>query len=55
MKRFKSPRQVQRFLFIHDLIANLFHFPPHRLSASGYRAGTVKLAGERRRSAMRGP
>ena len=28
MKRFKSPRQVQRFLSIHDPIANLF--PRHR-------------------------
>jgi putative transposase len=27
MKRFKSPRQVQRFLSVHDPIANLF---PHR-------------------------
>lgn len=25
MKRFKSPRQVQRFLSIHDPINNLFH------------------------------
>jgi putative transposase len=27
MKRFKSPRQVQKFLSIHDQVANLFHFP----------------------------
>src|SRR5919112_817162 len=26
MKRFKSPRQAQRFLSMHDPIANLFHF-----------------------------
>src|SRR5208337_1725521 len=29
MKRFKSPRQVQKFLSIHDQLANLFHVP-HR-------------------------
>jgi putative transposase len=28
MKRFKSARHVQRFVAIHDPIANLFHFPP---------------------------
>ncbi len=38
MKRFKSPRQLQRFISIHDPIANLFHFPRHALSASDYRA-----------------
>ena len=27
MKRFKSSRQVQRFLSVHDQVANLF---PHR-------------------------
>ncbi|MGO6848763.1 DDE-type integrase/transposase/recombinase, partial [Rhizobium ruizarguesonis] len=27
MKRFKSARQLQRFVSIHDPIANLFHFP----------------------------
>ncbi len=27
MKRFKSPRQVQKFLSIHDQLANLFHIP----------------------------
>jgi putative transposase len=38
MKRFKSARQVQRFVSIHDPIANLFHFPRHSLSACDYRA-----------------
>jgi putative transposase len=38
MKRFKSPRQVQRFLSIHDPIANLFHLPRNHLAASQYRA-----------------
>ena len=32
MKRFKSARQLQRFVSIHDPIANLFHFPRHALS-----------------------
>jgi putative transposase len=27
MKRFKSARQVQRFLSTHDQIANIFHIP----------------------------
>jgi putative transposase len=27
MKRFKSPRQAQGFLSIHDQVANLFHVP----------------------------
>jgi putative transposase len=30
MKRFKSPRQVQRFLSIHDQIANLFTRRPNQ-------------------------
>ena len=27
MKRFKSRRQAQRFLSVHDQVANLFHVP----------------------------
>jgi putative transposase len=27
MKRFKSARQAQRFLSVHDQVANLFHRP----------------------------
>ena len=27
MKRFKSARQAQRYLSVHDQIANLFHIP----------------------------
>ena len=42
MKRFKSARQVQRFLSIHDPIANLFHVPRNRLSASAYRAARAQ-------------
>jgi putative transposase len=37
MKRFKSTRQLQRFVSIHDPIANLFHFPRHNLSSSDHR------------------
>jgi putative transposase len=36
MKRFKSARHVQRFVSIHDPIANLFHL--RRVTASQYRA-----------------
>jgi putative transposase len=37
MKRFKSARQVQRFLSIHDPINNLFHLRRHQLTAASYR------------------
>jgi putative transposase len=37
MKRFKSPRHLQRFVSIHDPIANLFHFPRHSITAPEYR------------------
>lgn len=37
MGRFKSPRQAQRFLSVHDQIANLFRPKRHRLSARSYR------------------
>jgi putative transposase len=37
MKRFKSPRHLQRFVSIHDPIANLFHFPRHSITAQEYR------------------
>lgn len=37
MKRFKSTRHLQRFVSIHDPIANLFHFPRHSLTAPEYR------------------
>jgi putative transposase len=36
MKRFKSARQVQRFLSIHDPINNLVHLRCHRLTAARY-------------------
>lgn len=37
MKRFKSTRQLQRFISIHDPIANLFHFPRNALSSADHR------------------
>ena len=37
MKRFKSPRHLQRFVSIHYPIANLFHLPRHSLQAAEYR------------------
>jgi putative transposase len=42
MKRFKSPRQVQKFLSIHDQVANLFHFPRNRVSAANHRAARAR-------------
>lgn len=37
MKRFKSPRQSQRFVSIHDPIANLFHLPRHEMTTEDFR------------------
>lgn len=37
MKRFKSPRQLQLFVSIHDLIANLFQIPRHDIPYHHYR------------------
>jgi len=37
MGRFKSPRQTQRFLSVHDQTAALFRPHRHRLSANSYR------------------
>jgi putative transposase len=37
MKRFRSAGQVQRFLSIHDPIANLVHLRRHQLAAADYR------------------
>ncbi|WP_414816038.1 hypothetical protein [Rhizobium sp. IY2] len=37
MKRFKSARQLQRFVSIHDPIANPFHFPRNTLSSAQHR------------------
>lgn len=38
MKRFKSARHLQRFVSIHEPIANLHHFPRHGLSSIDYRS-----------------
>ena len=37
VKRFKSPRHLQRFVSIHYQIANMFHFPRHSLNAADCR------------------
>ncbi len=37
MKRFKSPRHLQCFVSIHDLIANLFHIPRHDIASNHHR------------------
>ena len=42
MKRFKSPRQVQRFLAIHDPIANLFHLNRDQCPAAEYRTARAQ-------------
>jgi putative transposase len=36
MKRFKSPRQVQRFLSTHDQIANVFARRPNQGTAASF-------------------
>jgi putative transposase len=38
MKRFKSARHLQRFVSIHDGVANLHNFPRHAMSSSDDRA-----------------
>ena len=37
MKRLKSRRHLQRFVSIHDPIANLFHMPRHDIPSSHHR------------------
>lgn len=36
MKRFKSPRLLQRFVSIHDPIANLFYLPRHEMPSTDF-------------------
>lgn len=36
MKCFESPRQLQRFVSIHDPIANLFHLPRHEMTSEDF-------------------
>jgi putative transposase len=38
MKRFKSPRQVQRFLSTHDQVANVFSRRPYQDTAAKFRS-----------------
>ena len=42
MKRFKSPRQAQRFLSAHDPINNLFHLRRDHVTADQYRAARTQ-------------
>ena len=42
MKRFKSARQVQLFLSIHDLIANLFHLRRDHRPVADYRTARAQ-------------
>jgi putative transposase len=44
LKRFKSARQVQRFLFIHDPIGNLFHLRRVHPTASEFRAARAQAS-----------
>jgi putative transposase len=46
MKRFESARQAQRFLSVHDQVANLFHIPyPESVAADLRRASRASLCG----------
>lgn len=36
MKRVKSPRHLQRFIAIHDPIANPFHLPRHEMTSGDF-------------------
>ncbi len=42
MKRFKSPRQAQRFLSAHDQIDSLFHLRRDHVTAVQYRAARAR-------------
>ena len=42
MKRFKSPRQAQRFLSAHGQIDNLFHLRRGHVTAAEYRAARMR-------------
>lgn len=49
MKRFRSARQLQRFVSIYDPIANLFHLPSNTLSSADHRhlrAAAMQIWGE---------
>jgi putative transposase len=44
MKRFKSARQAQRFLSVHDQVANLFHVPFSETTTARDRRAARNLA-----------
>ena len=44
MKRFKSPRQAQRFLSVHDQVANLFYIPYPKSATADLRRASRKNA-----------
>jgi putative transposase len=44
MKRFKSTRQAQRFLAIHDQVANLFHIPYPESATADFRRASRERA-----------
>src|ERR1700709_1113834 len=49
MKRFKSARQAQRFLSVHDQVAKLFHIPfPKTAPADSRRASRERAFAARR-------
>lgn len=41
MKRVKSPRHLQRFVSIHDPIANPFHLRRHEMTSEDFREGSA--------------
>ena len=43
MKRFKSPRQAQRFFSAHTQTSNLFHFRRDHLTVSEYRTERARV------------
>jgi putative transposase len=44
MKRFKSARQAQRFLSVHDQVANLFHIPYPQSAPADFRRASRERA-----------
>jgi putative transposase len=44
MKRFKSARQAQRFLSVHDQVANLFHVPYPESAPADFRRASRERA-----------
>jgi len=44
MKRFKSARQAQRFLSVHERVANLFHIPYPESAPADFRRASRERA-----------